>query len=39
MINAHLEGYQPGGVIYVLCGKRFGEIIALSFRIFQRHGC
>ena len=28
LTNAHLEGYQPGGVINVSRGKKFREIIA-----------
>ena len=31
MTNAHLEGYQPGGVINVTGGKNFREIIATLF--------
>ena len=34
MTNAHLEGYQPGGVINVTGGKKFREIIA---RVFAKH--
>jgi len=32
MNNAHLEGYQPGGVINVSGGKKFREIIAPFLR-------
>jgi len=28
LTNAHLEGYQPGGIIYVSRGEKFHEIIA-----------
>jgi hypothetical protein len=31
MTNAHLEGYQPGGVINVTGGKKFREIITPVF--------
>ena len=31
LTNAHLDGYQPGGVINVSRGKKFREIIALLF--------
>jgi hypothetical protein len=31
MTNAHLEGYQPGGVFNVTGGKNLREIIAILF--------
>ena len=31
MTNAHLQGYQPGGVINVSGGKHFRQIIAQLF--------
>ena len=38
MSNAHLEGYQPGGVINVNGGEKFREIIA-PLREAQRPWC
>ena len=38
MTNAHLEGYQPGGVMNVTGGKKFHEIIAPLFAKSKRSG-